>query len=135
MRNGNGFTLIKPLIAVVLIGSLAAFAIPAFGSRTERALVAGMQSDLHKLVAAQDAFYRDNQTYARAVGPTQGTVTVAFEPTGNNVIRLSSVSSAGWAGEVTNGALKGSVTRCGIFVGSGTAPNAAVKSEGAPACY
>ena len=88
MQNGNGFTLIKLLVVVVVIGSLAAFAIPTVGNRREKAEVAGMQADLRTLVTAQDAFYRDNQTYATAIGSTQGATTVAFEPGANNVITL-----------------------------------------------
>jgi type IV pilus assembly protein PilE len=135
MRSHNGFTLIKLLVMVLVVSSLAAFAIPALAGRRERTLEAAMQSDLRKLVSAQDAFYRDNQTYARSIGPAQGVSTVAFEPNGDNVITLSSVSAAGWAAQVTNPALKGSITRCGIFVGRAAAPNAAVTAEGVPACY
>jgi hypothetical protein len=75
------------------------------------------------------------QTYATAIGSTQGATTVAFEPGTNNVITLSSVSSVGWAGEVTNRALKGDITTCGIFIGGAAAPNAAVTAEAIPACY
>jgi hypothetical protein len=45
------------------------------------------------------------------------------------------VSSVGGAGEVTNRALKGDLTTCGIFIGSGTVPNAAVTAETVPAWY
>ena len=63
------------------------------------------------------------------------TYAVAFVPTTNNVIALSTVTASGWAAQATNATLKGTITKCGIYVGSGTAPNAAVKAEGAPACY
>jgi hypothetical protein len=36
---------------------------------------------------------------------------------------------------VTNPTLKGAIKTCGIYVGSGAPPNAAVVNEGAPACY
>jgi hypothetical protein len=36
---------------------------------------------------------------------------------------------------VTNATLKGAIKTCGIFVGSGAAPDPSVKAEGAPACY
>jgi hypothetical protein len=94
-----------------------------------------MKSDMRNLVTAQEAFFSDNQTYATGIAATQGAAAVAFVPTANNVITLSTVTAAGWAAQVTNATLKGTITKCGIFVGSGTAPNAAVKSEGAPACY
>ena len=64
---------------------------------------------------------------------------MGFVPTGTganaNVIALSTVTAAGWAAEATNATLKGAITKCGIYVGSGTKTNAAVTNEGAPACY
>jgi len=135
MRSRKGFTLIELLIVVVIIGILAAIAIPKFANTKEKAVLAGMKSDLRNLVTAQEAFFSDNQTYATGMAATQSATNVAFVPTTNNVITLSTVTAGGWAGQVTNATLKGTITKCGIFVGSGTAPNAAVKAEGAPACY
>jgi len=135
MQNRKGFTLIELLIVVVIIGILAAIAIPKFANTKEKAVLASMKSDLRNLVTAQEAFFSDNQTYATAVAAAQSATAVAFVPSANNVIALTTVTAAGWAGEATNATLKGTITKCGIYVGSGTAPNVAVKAEGAPACY
>ena len=135
MRNRKGFTLIELLIVVVIIGILAAIAIPKFANTKEKAVLAGMKSDLRNLVTAQEAYFSDNQTYAPALGAAQAAGVVAFVPTTNNVIALSTVTAAGWAAQATNATLKGTITKCGIYVGSGTPPNGAVKAEGAPACY
>jgi prepilin-type N-terminal cleavage/methylation domain-containing protein len=135
MQNRKGFTLIELLIVVVIIGILAAIAIPKFANTKEKAVLAGMKSDLRNLVTAQEAFFSDNQTYAVGINATQTATQVAFVPSANNVITLSNVTAAGWTGEVTNATLKGTITKCGIYVGSGAAPNGAVKAEGAPACY
>ncbi len=139
MQNRKGFTLIELLIVVVIIGILAAIAIPKFANTKEKAVLAGMKSDLRNLVTAQEAYFSDNQTYAPAIGPAQAAGVVGFVPTGTganaNVIALSTVTAAGWAAEATNATLKGAITKCGIYVGSGTKTNAAVTNEGAPACY
>ena len=135
MRNRKGFTLIELLIVVVIIGILAAIAIPKFANTKDKAYVAAMKSDLRNMVTAQEAYFSDNQTYAPAIGAAQAAGVVAFVPTTNNAIALSTVTASGWAAQATNVTLKGTITKCGIFVGSGTAPNAAVKAEGAPACY
>ena len=135
MQNRKGFTLIELLIVVVIIGILAAIAIPKFANTKEKAVLASMKSDLRNLVTAQEAFFSDNQTYATGLAAAQTATLVAFVPSANNVVTFSTVTAAGWAGEATNATLKGTITKCGIYVGSGTAPNAAVKAEGAPACY
>jgi len=64
VRNTRGFTLIELLIVVVIIGILAAIAIPKFANTKEKAYIAGMKSDLRNLVTAQEAYFADNVTYA-----------------------------------------------------------------------
>ena len=59
-RNQKGFTLIELLIVVVIIGILAAIAIPKFANTKEKAFVASMKSDLRNLITAQEAYYSDN---------------------------------------------------------------------------
>jgi type IV pilus assembly protein PilA len=64
LRDTKGFTLIELLIVVVIIGILAAIAIPQFASTKEKAFDAAAKSDLRNLMAAQEGYYADNQTYA-----------------------------------------------------------------------
>ena len=59
----QGFTLIELLIVVVIIGILAAIAIPKFSNTKEKAYVAQMKSDLRNLVSAEEAFFADSVHY------------------------------------------------------------------------
>ena len=137
MKNRKGFTLIELLIVVVIIGILAAIAIPKFANTKEKATLASMKSDLRNLVTAQEGFFSDNQTYAtKTHATTQSATEVIFGPSANNVIAIANVTAAGWSAEVTNATLKGTITKCGIYVGTAAGfPSANVKTEGAPACY
>jgi type IV pilus assembly protein PilA len=64
LRNTKGFTLIELLIVVVIIGILAAIAIPQFASTKEKAFDATAKSDVRNAMAAQEAYFADEQTYA-----------------------------------------------------------------------
>ena len=147
MTNRKGFTLIELLIVVVIIGILAAIAIPKFANTKEKAVVASMKSDLRNLVTTQEAFFSDNQDYAGSLGAAQanglaGAGVAAFTPSANNVIVLNYTDAAGWSATVTNVAVPATSVpnTCGIFVGdaatySGGAGLAATDIEGAPKCY
>ena len=56
MRNDRGFTLIELLIVVVIIGILAAIAIPKFANSKEKAYIAAMKSDLRNILTAQENY-------------------------------------------------------------------------------
>ncbi|HXT49289.1 MAG TPA: prepilin-type N-terminal cleavage/methylation domain-containing protein, partial [Gemmatimonadaceae bacterium] len=60
----KGFTLIELLIVVVIIGILAAIAIPKFASTKEKAYLASEKSDLRNLATSQEAYFSGNQTYS-----------------------------------------------------------------------
>ncbi len=60
--NRKGFTLIELLIVVVIIGILAAIAIPKFANTKEKAYLASMKSDLRNLVTAEEAYFAEHTT-------------------------------------------------------------------------
>ena len=71
MSNRKGFTLIELLIVVVIIGILAAIAIPKFANTKEKAYWPAMKSDLRNLVTAEEGFFSDNQDYTTRWAPTR----------------------------------------------------------------
>jgi len=66
--NRKGFTLIELLIVVVIIGILAAIAIPKFANTKEKAYLASMKSDLRNLITAEEAYFADSVKYTTALG-------------------------------------------------------------------
>src|SRR5580765_3863815 len=70
--NRKGFTLIELLIVVVIIGILAAIAIPKFANTKEKAYLASMKSDLRNLITAEEAYFADSVKYTSGTASNVG---------------------------------------------------------------
>ncbi len=77
LRNSKGFTLIELMIVVVIIGILAAIAIPKFGQASDRAKEKEADGILKQMYTLQSAFFAQNGAYATAFTPQL--VTVGWE--------------------------------------------------------
>ncbi len=79
--NRKGFTLIELLIVVVIIGILAAIAIPKFANTKEKAYLASMKSDLRNLITAEEAYFADSVKYSTNLGTAFATSAGVVGPT------------------------------------------------------
>ncbi len=121
-RNHKGFTLIELLIVVVIIGILAAIAIPKFANTKEKAYIASMKSDLRNLITAQEAYFSDNNSnYA------QGTANLGtnYKPSSGITVTISGTTNTGWNGKATSA---NTAKTCTIALGNGST------DEGDPVC-
>src|SRR5437773_10910242 len=94
--NRKGFTLIELLIVVVIIGILAAIAIPKFANTKEKAYLASMKSDLRNLVTAEEAYFADSVKYSATIGAGGVTFT---QSTGNTAPTINTTAD-GWTANI-----------------------------------
>jgi prepilin-type N-terminal cleavage/methylation domain-containing protein len=129
----KGFTLIELLIVVVIIGILAAIAIPKFASTKQKAYVASMRDDLRNLVTEQEAYFSDNNTYTTIANLKS---TNSYQTSKGNTVTTQTVSATGWAATANN-TFVGTATPsiCDVWIGGAAAPNTVDSIEGAPACH
>ena len=128
MRNTKGFTLIELLIVVVIIGILAAIAIPKFSATREKAYFAAMKSDVKNLASQQEIYYADNYAY------TNSATSLTFVSSQGVTVGIAA-SASGWSASATHSAL-GATEGCAIFYGTATAPTSPTTpgSPGEVAC-
>lgn len=66
----RGFTLIEILIVVVVIGILAAIALPKFGATRRATYYSTLRSDLTNMARAQELYYQQGARFSYAADPS-----------------------------------------------------------------
>ena len=121
----SGFTLIELLIVVVIIGILAAIAIPKFTSAREKAFISASKTDLRNLANLQELYYNDNYSY------TSDLNAVGFVPSEGVTITVAEADNLGWSASASHSGLPS--TTCAIYHGNAT-PLAPATVESAVQC-
>jgi type IV pilus assembly protein PilA len=129
MRAGrSGFTLIELLIVVVIIGILAAIAIPKFANTREKAVVTAMRSDLRNMASVQEAYWIDNNVYYAGVIPDPA---FPLRPSNGVTLTVVAATAAGWSAQASAPGF--TAQTCVIFYGSAP-PIPPATVDAAPAC-
>ena len=124
-RRRPGFTLIELLVVVVVIGILAAVAIPKFWNTTAKAELANVKSDLHTLVMAEETYYNDNSAY------TPSLALLSVQPSQGVVVTIIQAGPLGYSAVAVHPAAV--PVTCAVFYGSVAAVAPAV-TEGVITC-
>jgi type II secretion system protein G len=115
----QGFTLIELIVVVVVIGILAAIAVPKFFLTRERAYRTSMQADLKSLATLQEIYHVSNLTYSGSLAALEMSVSEGVE------LNVNEAGARGWSAQTTHPGVPGRT--CGVFYGD------AAPGGGAPA--
>ena len=125
-RQRRGFTLIELLIVVIIIGILAAIAIPKFQHSKGKAFLASMRSDLRNLATAEESYFYEHSIY------TPDTTMLNFHTSNGVVLDVQSGDGGGWGAIATHP--QAYPMRCALFLGTPSHALGPATQEGIVAC-
>ncbi len=113
----EGFTLIELLVVIIIIGILAAIAIPIFLNQRSQASDAAVKSDLRTMARGQETYFVSNQTYGTvaqiiadgtdlAVSPTVTITMLSYDDLGYCLRGKSAQSTETWFYDSRSGGLQ-----------------------------
>lgn len=112
-RARRAFTLIELLVVVVIIGILAAIAIPKFQTTKGKANYAAMRSDLHNLTTAEEAYFYDHSTYTTRLD------SLDYGATRGDSVYIVEGTASGWSATASNPLSYPHL--CSLFLGNAAA--------------
>ena len=124
-RRRPGFTLIELLIVVVIVGILAAIAIPKFRDTKGKSYAATLKADLRNLVTAQEAYMYDHSAYTTNLG----SLNIALSS--GVVVTWGVATAGGWSAKVTHPLSY--PLECAVYIGS-VPPLPPAQAEGLIRC-
>ena len=109
-RGTDGFTLIELLIVVVIIGILAAIAIPKFQAVRMKGYRSAMMADLRNVASSQEIYYNGSFTFSSDLTALQASTTDGV------TVTVGEATNTGWSATATHVAIPGET--CAIYHGT-----------------
>ena len=109
----------------MIIGVLAAIAVPKFQNTKGKANAASLRADIRNLITAEEAYYYDNSAY------TNNVTSLNLRMTTGVTVSFGVATAGGWSAKVTHPMAW--PIECAVFFGSAPA-YAPATSEGLIAC-
>lgn len=124
-RLRSGFTLIELLVVIVVIGIIAAIAVPRYSNAREKSKASVLISDLRNLATAEEGYFYEHRTYALALDSLRFSASTAV------LVTILEATNTGWSASAVQPTQ--TAKRCAVFYGN-AAPVAPATVEGIPAC-
>lgn len=123
----HGFTLIELLVVVVIIGILAAIAVPKFQNTKGKANAAALRADLRNLASAQEAYFHEFSSY------TMDAQKLKYTTSRGVVLTIITATPGGWSAKATHP--QSFPLTCAVFSGTVTSPPYPGDPEGVVSCH
>ena len=111
----TGFTLIEMLIVVVVIGVLAAIAIPKFAATKDKAKVASLKTDVRNSETAEETYFSNYAAYGTFA---QLQAASNFSLSTGNTMAITAATN-GYTVAANNGSISSAITSCKVQIGAG----------------